>query len=97
MRLLVDLNQLGCVHMRVSLCRAQASVAEQLLNRAQVRAVRKQMGRKGMSQRVRADTELRAAQRNVPPHQSIDAAGRQAAAAIVEEERSLHATRTFRT
>src|SRR5687768_16468742 len=67
-------------------------MTEQLLNRAQVRAIREEMGRKGMSQCVRADAELRSAQRDIPPHQPIDAAGREAAAAIVEEERRAGAS-----
>ena len=46
-----------------------------------------QVGRKRVPQRVRADAEPRAARGHVASHQPIDAARRQASAAVVEEQR----------
>ena len=75
--LLVGLDQLRGVHVGVALRRAEARVAEQLLNGAQIRAPFQQMGGERMPQRVRADAESRAALRHVLPDQPIDASRRQ--------------------
>ena len=55
----VDLEQLRRVDVRVALRRAEARVAEQLLNRAQVRAALQQVRRERVAQRVRADAQPR--------------------------------------
>ena len=62
-RLSVDVQQLGRVHVRVSLRRAEAHMAEQLLNGAQIGAALQKVRRKGVSDGMRADAEPRAAQR----------------------------------
>ncbi len=77
MRLPIRLDQLRGVDVGVALRRAQARVAEQLLNRAQIGAALEQVRRERVPQRVRADAEARAARRHVPPHQPVDAARRQ--------------------
>ena len=56
----VHLEQLRGVDVRVALRRAEARVAEQLLDRAQVRAALQQMRRERVPQRVRADADPRA-------------------------------------
>ena len=55
MGLSVDVQQLRGVDVRVALGRAEARVAEEFLNRAQVGAALQQMRRERMPQRVRAD------------------------------------------
>ena len=85
--LLVDLEQLRGVDVRVALRRAEARVAEQFLNRAQVGAALQQVRRERMPQRVRADAGPRAARRHVAPHQPVDAPHGQPPAAIVHEQR----------
>ena len=62
MRLAVDIQQLRGVDVRIALRRRQLHVAEQLLDGAQVGTALEQMRRKGVPQRVRADSEARAAQ-----------------------------------
>ena len=73
MRLPVHLEQLRRVDVRVALRRAQARVAEQLLDRAQVGAALQQMRRERVAERVRADAGARAARRDVAPHEPVDA------------------------
>ena len=55
MAFLVDREQLRGIHVRVALGRAEARVAEELLNRAQVGAALQQMRREGMPEGMRAD------------------------------------------
>ena len=93
MRLPVDLQQLRRVDVGVALRRAQARVAEQLLNRAQVGAALQQVRRKRMAQRVRADAEPRAARGDVAADQPIDAADAQPRPAVVHEQRLAVAPR----
>jgi hypothetical protein len=73
MSFLIYLDQLLRIHMRVALRRAESRMAEQFLNGAQVGAARKEMRGKRMSERVRADAELRATLRDVSSHEPIDA------------------------
>ena len=58
---------------------AEPRVAEQFLDRAQVGAALEQVRGKRVPQRVRADAEARAAQRDVAAHQPMHAARRSAA------------------
>ena len=58
MRLAVHADQLCRVHVGVALRRAEARVAEQLLDGAQIGAALQQVRRKRMTQRVRADAGL---------------------------------------
>lgn len=53
---------IGC-EMRVNLRRGQARMAQQLLNRAQVRTALEQVGRKGMAHRMRGDVGRNAGER----------------------------------
>ena len=86
MRFLVHREQLRRVDVRVALGRAQTRVAEQLLNGAQIGAALQQMGRKGMSQRVRTDAAGRWQMRRIA-RTSRSMSGRSAAAAVVHEQR----------
>src|SRR5688572_26394233 len=95
MRLPVHVDELLRVDVRVALGRAEAGMAQQLLNGPQIRAVREQMRRERMTQRVRADAELRAAFGHVPPYEAIDTTRRQALASIIEEQWSARSTGAF--
>mgnify|MGYP006148776015 CR=1 FL=1 len=59
MGLLVLHHEARRVEVRIALRRAQARVAQQFLNRAQIGAGLQQVGRERMAQRVRADAEAR--------------------------------------
>ena len=87
MRLAIDVEQLRGVHVRVALRRRQLHVPEQLLDRAQVGASLEQVRGEGVSQRVRADAESRAARRDVARDETLHASPGEAGAAEVEEER----------
>src|SRR4051812_14570396 len=87
MALLVNLEELGGVHVRIALRRAEAGVAEQFLNDAEIGPALQQVRRKRMAQRVRTDSQPRAARRDVLPHETIDAPHGQPSAAIVHEQR----------
>src|SRR5439155_2928574 len=88
-RLVVSLHQPVERHVRVALGRGQRRVAEQLLDRAQVRAAVQEMGREGMAERVgrrrREVLEGLAFLRDDPLH----TAGRQPPAAPVAEQWAL--------
>src|SRR5580765_2206755 len=86
-RLFVDLEQLRGVDVRVALRGAETGVAEQFLDRPEIRPALQQVRREGMTQRVRADPHPRAAGRDVAAHQAIHAPGRQAPTAEVQEQR----------
>jgi hypothetical protein len=53
MRVPVDVEQPRRIHRRVNLRGGQARMAEQLLQRSEVRAAREQMRREAVTQRVR--------------------------------------------
>src|SRR5918993_1762371 len=88
MTLPVRLDQLCGVEVCIALRRAQPSVAEQLLDRAQVGAALEQVRGKRVAQRVRADAEPGAALPHVLAHESIDAPRREAVSLVVQEQRS---------
>src|ERR1019366_7769353 len=73
MRFLIHLEQLRGVHMRVALGGAEARVAEQLLDGAQVGAALEEMRRERVTQGVRTDAEPRAARRDVAPYETVHA------------------------
>ena len=81
MRFAIDLDQLRGIDMSVALGRAEARVAEQLLDGPEVGAALQQVRRERVTQGVRADSQSRAALRDVPPQQAVDAASGQPAAA----------------
>src|SRR6266705_516867 len=89
-RLVVGLHQTVERHVRVALGRGQRGMAEQLLDRAQVRAAVQEVGREGMAERVRRDRrevlEGLARRCDDPLH----AAGRQPPAAPIAKQRSPH-------
>jgi len=87
MRLAIDLEQLRRIHVRVPLRGAEARVAEQLLNRAQVGAALQQVGRERVTQRMRADARTGTACSDIAPNKAIDTAGRQTSAPIVDKQR----------
>src|SRR5262249_51145498 len=87
MRLRVDAEELCGVDVSISLRRAEARVAEQLLDRAKIRATLQQMRRKRVAQRMRAHARPHAARGGMPAHETIDAADCETSAAIVHEER----------
>src|SRR5437899_2348100 len=89
MTLPVDLEQLRGIDVRIALRRAQARVAEQLLNRPQVGAALQEMRRERVAQGVGADAQARAACGDMAPHQAVDAPHAQPPAAVVHEQRLI--------
>src|SRR5262245_54081370 len=87
MSLPVDVEQLRDVDVSVSLCRRETHMPEQLLNRAQIGARLQEMRGKGMTQRVWADPESRAAARNASRHQPLNASAGQSSTPGVDKER----------
>ena len=53
MSLAMKAQQMRLVHIGVALCRRQAGMAKQFLNRSQIPPIAKKMCGKGMSERVR--------------------------------------------
>src|SRR5687767_4593363 len=87
MTLPIRLDQLRGDEVRIALCRAQAGVSEQLLDRPQIGAARDQVRGKRGVQLVRADAEPGAALSPVLAHEAIDAPRRQALTLVVQEQR----------
>src|SRR5213593_3578393 len=87
-RAVIGLHQPAEVDVRVALRGGEARVAEELLDRPQVRARAEEMGREGVAERVRRRLRDRSAREDVALHQPGDAAARQAAAAGVAEDRA---------
>src|SRR5947207_14521424 len=87
MRFAIHVEQLRGVDVRVALRRADARVAEKLLNGAQIGAALQQVRRERMPQRVRTDPRARAARGDVTPHEAIDAAHGEPRAAVVHKQR----------
>src|SRR5215471_17451527 len=73
MRLVVRLHEPPEVDVRVALGRRQARVPEQLLDGAQIRARAEEMGREGMTERVRGRLRGRSAHEHVTPELAGDA------------------------
>src|SRR5215472_7353688 len=94
MRLRVDPEELCGVDVSISLRRAEARVAEELLDRTQIGAALQQMRRKRVTQGVRAHTGPHAARRGIAAHEAIDTAHSESGSAIVDEERFGRAART---
>src|SRR4051812_39907216 len=87
MGLAVSIDQLRGVDMRVSLSRAQARVAQQFLNGAQIRPCFEQVCREGVPQRVRTDAVAGAALADIAAHQLVDAARRQPGPLVIQKQR----------
>src|SRR5205085_10860028 len=86
-RLVVNLGEAGEVDVRVALGRRETGVAEELLDGAQVGAAVQEMGRERMAERVRARVHPRAGGARVLGDDARDAAGSEAPAAHVQEDR----------
>src|SRR5215470_5440528 len=87
MRFRVNPKELRGVDVSISLRRAEARVAEKLLDRTQIRAPLQQMRRKRVAQGVRAHARPHAAGRGIAAHETVDAAYCKSGSAIVDEER----------
>src|SRR3989449_6043713 len=87
-RLVVGLHQPVERDVGVALGRGQRGVAEQLLDRAQVRAAVQEVGREGMAERVRRDRREALEGLAFLRDDALHAAGRQPPAAPVAEQRS---------
>src|SRR5439155_997753 len=68
----VDAHELVRAHVGVALRRRQPAVAQELLDRPQVRARVEQVGRERVAQRVRADPPRDPARRRAPLHDRMD-------------------------
>lgn len=92
MRTLIDIDQSFPGHVGVDLCRGQPTMAEQLLNTAQVRALLQQMRREAMSQNVWTDATCPARHAPVSVEQPCDAPDSQSRPESIEEDRRLART-----
>src|SRR5687768_9625799 len=84
--LAIHVDQLRRIDVRIPLGGADARVAEQLLDGAQVGAALQEMRRERMTQRMRADAALSGELRHVFAQQTIDTAPREPRAAEIDEQ-----------
>src|SRR3954464_2773906 len=70
----IHLDQPRRLEVRVTLRRAEAGMAQQLLNAAERGAALQQRRGEGVAQRVRTDSGPCAAHGHVPPHEAVHAA-----------------------
>ena len=93
MRLRVHPEKLRGVDVSISLRRAETRVAEELLDRAEIRASLQQMRRKRMTQSMRTHAGPDTARGGIATDETVDAANGKTCAAIVDEQRIGHGAR----
>ena len=87
MALVVGFEELGAGDLRVDLRGVQALVAEQFLHEAHVRPALQEMRGAGVAQLMRAERLDQPGPERAAVHYVVQAAPRQASAAVIEEQR----------
>ncbi len=94
----MNVAQVRVGDVRINLRRVDGGVAEELLDAPDIGAVREQVGREGVAERVRRYDVRDAGARDVRLQVSLDVAGNdavQSARPAVDEERLLHIVSRF--
>ncbi len=86
-RLVIGITHALCREMRVHLRRGQGSMAEQFLNGSKIGAIVKQVGRKGVPQRVWADAGIKSSLFQILADFASDAARRDAPTMTIDVQR----------